>query len=381
VVLFAGLLPLTGAIIAANFNIHDPFELAALFLPSPGYGFALAFEQNYKGAQEGFWLSLIVVHCIAWVFLGVTCFLLPRSWQDKAATVSQLRWRDRWLRWSLGDSGERTTFRARLLDVNAFYWLASRSRIKPAMVWALLGALGCCWIWGWMKIGRDWLNPGIYITTALALNTLLKCWFSAETVSQLAEDRRIGALELLLSTPLDVFDITRGQFLALCRQFARPILFVIAVEFAFMITALTGRDIGNFGGGWVLLWLGGLAVLVMDLWAMFYVGLWQALTSRSSNRANTATLARILALPWILYAVFLMFIWVVALASRGGPNLGEEFFIGVWIVISLAVDLFFGLRAKTFLQTRFRDAATARYATSRSFWSWFSSGPKPNRGA
>jgi phosphatidylglycerophosphate synthase len=114
---------------------------------------------------------------------------------------------------------------------------------------------------------------------------------------------------------------------------------------------------------------------------MFYVGLWQALTSRSSNRANTATLARILALPWILYAVFLMFIALVAIASRGGPNLGEEFFIGVWIVISLAVDLFFGLRAKTFLQTRFRDAATARYATSRSFWSWFSSGPKPNRGA
>lgn len=372
VILFAGLLPLTAVIIAASTNlVHDPLELAVLFVPSPGYGFTLAFEQNYKGAQAGFWLSLIVVHGIAWVFLGITCFLLPRSWQDKAATVTQLRWRDRWLRWSLGDSAERAEFRTRLLDVNAFYWLASRSRIKPAMVWALLGALACCWLWGWMKIGRDWLNPGIYVTTAILLNTLLKCWFSAETVAQLAEDRRIGALELLLSTPLEIFDITRGQFLALCRQFARPILFVIALEFAFMITALASNEVDNGEGMWILIWLGGLTVLVADLWALFYVGMWRALTSRSSNRANTSSLARILALPWIIYAVFLMMLAVVAMVARG-PDINEMFFIVAWIMISLVLDLFFGLRAKSALENRFREAATTRYSASKSIWTrWF----------
>jgi ABC-type transport system involved in cytochrome c biogenesis permease component len=382
VIFFSGLLPLTAVIIAASTDlVRDPLELAFLFAPSPGYGFTLAFEQNYKGGHESFWMSLIAVHCLAWAFLGLTCFLLPRSWQDKAATVSQLRWRDRWLRWSLGNSAERADFRTRLLDVNAFYWLASRSRIKPAMVWALLGALACCWIWGWVKIGRDWLNPGVYITTALLLNTLLKCWFSAETVAQLAEDRRIGALELLLSTPLEVFDITRGQFLALCRQFARPILFVVALEFAFMITAIASKEIGSGEGSWVLIWLGGLAVLVADIWALFYVGMWQALTSRSSNRANTAALARILALPWILYAAFLMVVALSAIAWRSGPNVSEIFFIGAWIVISLAADLFFGLRAKSFLETRFREVATARYAPGRSLWSFIFGGPKTPGGA
>lgn len=370
VILFSGLLPLTAVIIAASTNfVPDPLDLAVLFIPSPGYDFALAFDQNYKSAQGGFWLSLVVIHCIAWAFLGITCFLLPRSWQDKAATATQLRWRDRWSRWSLGDSADRARYRTQLLDVNAFYWLAARSRIKPAMVWALLGAIACCWIWGWMKIGRDWLNPGIYLTTALLLNTLLKCWFSAESVAQVAEDRRIGSLELLLSTPLDVFDITRGQLLALLRQFARPILLVLAVELAFMTSTFVSNAARGDEGTWFLLWLGGLAVFVADLWTLFHVGMWYALTSRNGNRAYTAALARILALPWILFGLFLILISLAAVASPGGPNISEEFVIVVWIILSLAVDLFFGLRAKSSLETRFREAATARYAPTRSLWS------------
>ena len=55
------------------------------------------------------------------------------------------------------------------------------------------------------------------LASALILNTILKGWFAGEACAQLAEDRRIGALELLLSTPLDVRSILHGQFLALCR--------------------------------------------------------------------------------------------------------------------------------------------------------------------
>lgn len=378
IIFFAGLLPLTGAIIGESYNIRNMRDIAVFFVPSAGFNFAMAFEQPYRNAPDGYWGSLIIVHALAWAFLIFTCILLPRSWQDKSATVTQLRWRDRWLRWSLGNSVERARFRDRLLDINPFFWLASRSRIKPAMVWATIGVLGAAWIWGWTEVGRDWLNPGIYVATALLLNTVLKCWFAGESVAQLSEDRRIGALELLLSTPMEIREIMAGQFRALMRQFFWPVVFAVALEIAFMIAAMAANDIGRDGGVWVLMWIGGLLILVMDLWALFHVSLWQALTARSASRANTAALARILAAPWILYGLFLMLIAVSAIGGRA-PNLEPEFFVIMWILIGIAVDLFFGLRAKSNLEAHFREMATARYSKPRSFWKWLFSSDPNNR--
>jgi len=364
----AAILPLVGALIAAAREYRTLTSVIGFMLPSPGFAFAVGFEQNFRGHETSYWMSVALVHLLAWLFLGLACFVLPRSWQDKAASVTRLRWRDRWMRWSLGDSGERARFRERLLDVNAYYWLVSRSRIKPALVWALLGVLGCGWIWGWTKFGRDWMNPGTYLFTGLVLNTMLKSWFSAESSSQLAEDRRIGALELLLSTPLDVEEILRGQFLALCRQFLWPVLLVAGVEVLFMFGALAGNDVRGGESEWLFAWIAGLIMLFADLATLFYVGQWQALTARSSNRANTAALARVLALPWVLYGLFLLLVVLAAVASRGGPNLDAGFFIFVWLLISLGVDAFFGLRARFRLIEEFRRLATTAYTKPESIW-------------
>jgi len=366
------MLPLSAVILAAVYELNGPHKIMGLLLPSPGCAFVLGYEQNFRGEQANFWTSTILVHVMAWSFLLLACLIIPRSWQDKAVSTAKLRWRDRWMQWSLGNTSERACFRGRLLDVNAFYWLVARSRIKPATVWALLGVLACAWVWGWSKVGRDWLNPGIYIFTAILLNTIIKCWFASETSAQLAEDRRIGALELLLSTPLDVRQILRGQFLGLCRQFLWPVLFVVAIELVFMIAGL--EDAGGGWGEWILVWISGLIILLADLGALFYVGQWLALTARTSSRANTAALARILALPWILYGVFLMFIALSTFASRPGPDLDGGFFIFMWLLIGLGVDVLFGLRARMRLGEEFRAAVTKHYTRHDSIWKrWFGS--------
>lgn len=362
---FAKLLPLMGAILAGYYNWQQPPQM--LLIPSPSYAFFLAFAATYRGHAGEFLNSLAFTHGLAWLFLVLSCAIVPRSWQDKAATVARLRWRDRWLRWTLGDSEERKAFRQRLLDVNAFFWLAARSRLKPALVWAVIGVLGCGWLWGWLKFKDDWTNPATYIATAILLNTILKGWFAGEVCAQLAEDRRIGALELLLSTPLDVADILRGQFLALCRQFLWPVVTVISLEVVFLMVGLTSRDVRGDEGSWLLTWLCGLIMLVADLAALFYVGLWQSLTARNANRANTAAVVRILALPWILYAGFLMFI-AIASFSGPGPNVAAGFFIIAWLVIGLAVDALFGMHAKSRLEMEFRARATARYTPPPSLW-------------
>lgn len=369
----AGLLPLVGAILAGIYHWRTLPEL--FLIPSPGTAFAYAFDLNYRAHAEEFMLSLIIIHGLSWVFLVAACLIVPRSWQDKAATVSQLRWRDRWLRWSLGDSTQRAQYRARLLDVNAFYWLASRSRIKPALIWAVIGVLGCGWLWGWMKWGRDWTEPSCFIVTALILNTILKGWFAAEACAQLAEDRRIGALELLLSTPLDVHSVLHGQFLALCRQFLWPLVFAVTLEFTFLVAGL-GR-VHSERGLWIFVWISGLIVLVADFWALFYVCLWKSLTARNANRANTAAVVQIMSLPWILYVVFMIMVTAVMIGNRG-PSWDGTAFVLVWLLISLGIAAFFGFRAKMKLESEFRQVATTRYTQPVSIWTkLFGTGQPP----
>ncbi len=146
-------------------------------------------------------------------------------------------------------SEERAEFRRRLLDRSAYFWLAARARLRPAYVWAVLGLVACGWVWGLARSGREWLDEGTYILTGLILNLVIKVWFALEAGRSLAEDRKQGALELLLSTPLTVKDILRGQLLALRRQFQWPVVLVLLVFLLFMLLGAADTHVAAGGGG------------------------------------------------------------------------------------------------------------------------------------
>jgi hypothetical protein len=365
VLFFTAMLPMAGGMLASYYGWGSFPELFAL--PSPGAAFMLGLDNGYRGHAKEFVVSLLITHSFSWLFLIAACVIVPRSWQDKAATVAQVKTRERWLRWSLGNSAQRMEYRRRLLDANAFYWLASRSRIKPALIWGTFGVMGCGWLWCWFKFEREWLDPMTYIVTAFLLNSVLKGWFASEVCAQLSEDRRTGALELLLSTPLDVGEVMRGQFLALCRQFLWPLVFVIVVELVFIVDGLRENWISRDAGWWIFLWATGLVMLFTDLWALFHVGLWQSLTARNANRANSAAMVRILSLPWILWGALAAIVGAISF-SNASFNLGGWFYILMWLVIGLAVNGLFGFSAMVKLHTQFRQVAMARYTPPVSLW-------------
>src|SRR5437899_9431545 len=95
---------------------------------------------------------------MSWFALILASLRGPHSWQDRPAGARAAQWRERWRLWGFGDFSERRSFRQRLLEKNAFYWLASRARMKPVLVWAVLGLLGCGWVWGLAKYRHDWLT-------------------------------------------------------------------------------------------------------------------------------------------------------------------------------------------------------------------------------
>ncbi len=295
--------------------------------------------------------------------------IAPRAWQERAAGAQALRWRERWQWWSYGDFGERAAFRRRLLERSACFWLAARARLGPAYVWAVLGLVACGWTWGLAKSRRDWLDQSTYVLTGLLLNLLIKAWFALEAGRQLAEDRRQGALELLLSTPLTVQEILRGQLLALKRQFLRPMVVTLLVFFLFLMAAasdemlLENPENRSF---WVLCWTAGMVMLVADLAALYWVGMWNALTAKNPTRAAASNLGRILVLPWVALALGALVMSLTWPNAENEP--AQKLLLGAWLGVGLAVDLGFGAWARFKLLTEFRLAATRRYEAGPGFW-------------
>jgi ABC-type transport system involved in multi-copper enzyme maturation permease subunit len=338
-------------------------------LPSAGHSYYFAFDDTYKSGAREFWWSAGVIHALGWLFILMACVIVPRVWQERPGSAHVLRWRELWHRWSFGGVTERVGFRSRLLDQSPYFWLSARARLKPGYVWMVLGVVACVWVWGVAKWHRNWLNEGTYILTGLLLNMLIKVWFGLEAGRQLAEDRRQGALELLLSTPLTIREILRGQQLALRRQFQGPVIVVLVASFLLMMAAFSDalfKEASESLGYWAWWWAAGMAMLVADLVAMYWVGMWRALTARNPTRAALGNLGRILVLPWVV--LFLGALASVLLLSHTGVDITPKVLLGSWVVVGVAADIGFGSWAKHKLLTEFRVAATQRYEQRPRAW-------------
>jgi hypothetical protein len=348
------------------FSSPNPTWEGIFALPCAAFTYAMAQDRIFTTKHEWFYWSLGTIHVLGWIFLALASLIAPRSWQDRPTGVRGLRWRERWEYWCNGDAAERKAFRDHLLDHNSFYWLAARPRLKPVWVWGVLGLTACVWVWGILKYHDDWFNEGIYIATALLVNSVLKGWLASEAGRQLTEDRRIGALELLLCTPLTVPEILRGQRLALQRQFLGPVVVVLCAEFLMLTAGANNTLMGNDRNAWALMWLAGMVILIADLAALYWVGMWMGLAARNPKQAFSGAATRILMLPWIGFAVFLMF---VALApSDVQMKLGWQHFLGVWFALGLAADIGFGIWARQKLLAEFRIIATQRYQPRAPWW-------------
>ena len=206
----------------------------------------------------------------------------------------------------------------------------------------------------------------MYLTTGAVLNLLIKSWFASETGRQFAEDRSHGALELLLSTPLTVHEVLRGQLLALKRQFLGPLILILVAFFTFMMASASEMTGVDDRVSWILFWVALMLVMIADLAGLYWVGMWQGLTARNPNRATSASLARILVMPWVAFGAVSLLLSLISLNRE--VDLGPKFFLALWVGLSLAADVGFGAWARYKLLTEFRLAAAQRYAPGLGFW-------------
>jgi len=180
-----------------------------------------------------FWSAFAVNQLIAWLLLGLSCLLLPRNWQTKATKLAatQTTWRRRWI---YGREERRGDLRRKLIDKNPVSWLASRERWQAVALWAvafLFGLLFAIFVITSDKPGAPFLSfAWNWLSGVLTL--LLYLGVASQAARFFVDAQRSGLTELLLSTPLTVHQIIRGQWRALLRMFGLPLVLCIGLQIA-----------------------------------------------------------------------------------------------------------------------------------------------------
>jgi ABC-type transport system involved in multi-copper enzyme maturation permease subunit len=355
VVFFAGLVPA----IAAWLKQELPFLYSDLLYQfSPSYTFYLSFDQVYATRKEDYWVSVVVISSLALLALLLATIVAGGVWKDRPKVGKAFRRENFLKRWRNGTSEGRRGFRTKLLNVNPIYWLTARDRFKPFLVYTFLFFVAVFWLVLFLDNGMDLVEPASFFLFAVFMQTVLKVWVASEAGRRFGEDRKSGALELTLSTPLQVKEIVEGQFLSLMRQFAVPVVLILLFDLAGLIFgARTGY--GAPDSDWVLMCIAGMLVFVIDLFALGTLGMWLGLSSKRATRAVGLALFFILALPWLI-----LFVLVTLMSFLRMTGIESEFMkvmLGSYFAISVAIDFSCFRYAAGSLLNKFRAIATTRF--------------------
>ncbi|MEP6662915.1 MAG: ABC transporter permease [Verrucomicrobiota bacterium] len=366
-ILFLGFTPLIELSLHLG-NRSSPFTTHWLIF-SPAFSCVTAFHDSFFKPAD-FWMPVLMTQIYAWLFLVLASVIVPRSWQDKAA-ARPFYLRKSVRKWFGENTQKENLRRTRLLETNPFLWLSARDPFQAKFVWIVIFIVTTGWLWGYLTWPTDWMNPSVYVMTALSFHLLLKFWFASEATNRFVQDRKTGALELMLSTPMTVDEILRGQRLALFRQFAGPVGYVLLLDGILMTLGLKH---GWFSPGdkeqslWVMVWLAGAGILLLDLWTLSWVGMWTGLSAKKVNRASGAALVRILILPWLVYFLFMTMLAFGSVFSSSTMD-GSVFLI-FWLIICVLNDVIFMTVSKNNLRSRFREMATQRFTSTKSWFHW-----------
>jgi ABC-type Na+ efflux pump permease subunit len=299
--------------------------------------------------------NLAWTHALAWAFIGLAVWLLPRRWQDVPVEKGSLL-RRAWKGISLGKPATRLKLRRALVDQNPFLWLASRDRFQAAGMWITSIAMTIFVAWNFRKAPQ----AETLIALAVILSWAQQGFFSGAAASQLLQEYEQGTLEMLLSTPLSVHEVARGQWAAVLRQnrsaFALTFLLLV-IGCVWLISRLGLRE--PIAPAALVIYSG---LFLLQLYALGWVGMWAIVTAPEPRKARTRAFLCITGAPVLMFGALIgianFLSWLAGIRLRFPPELLPFVFLAIAFVNSIL-----WLRhAKRQLPEQLRLFAFRRYA-------------------
>ncbi len=299
-----------------------PIRLLALL--SPLDALRAAEDQRFTRSPNTFWIALAFLLATAVFSLALASFLTPRIWQEQPARHGR---RERRL----------VTRRAKdraLLDRNPILWLNFDSRSRRlfstiAILLLLSGLIPLVFVI--LQFGDSsvpWLIfPG---TAGTILTLLIWFWTALRATSAFAESKQNGSLELLLTTPLTVDSILKGQWLALWKTIEVPIYCGAVLLLASIFGAGSDSILhAVFSGKF-------LVEAVFEIAVLGAVGMWMGLAAKTRAAAVVYTILLAGLVPWMV-CIFTFVVQIVLFfrainrtkfilnrMRRGGHTLGLQ---------------------------------------------------------
>jgi len=337
-VLFAGGGPaLDGTMAAVQQRNFNPIGS----LSSPAFLFVTAGLWG----QSHYWPTFVTNQAIAWLLLGLTCLLLPRTWQERTTkhTVVKENWG---YAWKFGSLKKRTALRRKLIALNPVLWLACRERWQAWSLWAVTVVFFAAFT----QLFTGTQNSAWWFVWSFLSGALTLIWYlgmASQSSRFFVEAQRSRLIELLLSTPLTSRQIIRGQWDGLFRMFGPPLALCLVLQLAgallvqhmtwgrmaattapppaatvtrttnnVVVTTTTKLPSGattttvtpaGFQGPPLFVTLAttiaGQLALIGNLAAVAWFAMWTGLNSRNANVATLKTIVFVQIIPWFAISV------------------------------------------------------------------------------
>lgn len=194
-------------------------------LLSPSFSLVIASSSAPMLAGNPLGLALTVQAVIACLLFGMINYFLPRIWREGKSGRKGAYLFSIWRKLKFG-SGEATrALRARLLRINPILWLSCRERFGPMSHAIVLLALAFAISQAGKHVRAGptpdgFIDPMMAWILGIPVLYLLFCFRLVAAASErFAADRKAGAMELILCTPMKTSEIIRGHWLGLVRRF------------------------------------------------------------------------------------------------------------------------------------------------------------------
>jgi len=327
-----------------------------------------------------------VVHLTSWCLIAIASWWAPRCWQEKPPAGARLSIKQRWAQWCYGAPRARAVRRTAALDVNPFFWRATRNRLRPLVPWVFI--IFTFGIPAAILLSTGFSPPGFYVFLVFTLvfwYLAPKIWIAREATRTLSSERAEGTLEMVLSTPLSIHEIIRGQWMGLRRCYMVAVIFPVVMSLTLIVminfvpSARWLRDIPYA----TTFLISGTIMFLTDCVALGWVGMWCAVKTGNAKAAGRITSSRVISYPTVLIvlSLFILTVYSEAFAAMGWPRIpggsplaNPRLVIGLWVFIGLACDIVVIKTSRALLYREFRtiveEPALARDAWARALGRW-----------